>query len=417
MRRFAYTAIDGRGSERTGLIESTGPTQAIARLRSQGLFPTGLAPTETAAPDRGAAAQGVARAAKWITFLGAGISRGELAVFTRQLATLLRAGMPLVRGLEVLARQERKTSMRRMIESLAERLRAGGTLSAAMTEHPRIFDPLYLSMVRAGEAGGALETVLERQARFAEKSLQLRGRIRTAMIYPVVVLLVAMGVLTGLIVFVVPRFQQIFADLLKGAPLPPLTQAVLAFSEWTRGHWAAALAAFVGGWGLLALTRRSPLGRSLADAAVLRAPIFGGLVLKAVVARFARTLGTLLASGVPILPALLITRETCGNVRIATALDQVHDRVKAGEPVARPLEATGVIPPMVTSLIDVGEQTGQLPAMLGRIADTYEEEVDNAAAGLGSALEPLLILFLAVVVGIVVISLFLPIVRIVQLLT
>lgn len=416
MPRFAYTALDARGSEQSGSLDAANPAQASARLRSQGLFPTELTLQGTA-KRRVRADQSKTFAAPWRISFGSGISRAELAVFTRQLATLLRAGMPLVRGLEVLARQERNPATRVVIQKLAERLRAGGTLSAAMAENPRIFDRLYVNMVRAGEAGGALEPVLERLARFAEKSLRLRGKIRAAMIYPAVVLAVATGVLAGLVVFVVPRFQQIFADLLKGAPLPPLTQAVLAFSDWVRGHWGLALAVTVLPWVATSLARRTPPGRQLADAALLRAPLFGGMVVKAVVARLARTLGTLLASGVPILPALLITRETCGNARIAAALDEVHDRVKAGESVARPLEATGVIPPLVTSLIDVGEQTGQLPGMLGRIADIYEEEVDNAAAGLGSALEPLLILFLAVVVGVVVIALFLPIVRIVQLLT
>ena len=340
----------------------------------------------------------------------------ELSVFTRQLATLLRAGMPLLRALEVLARQQPGPAFRRVIESLAAAIRSGDTLSAAMARHPRVFDRLYVNMIKAGEAGGMLDAVLGRLADFQQKSLQLQGKIIAAMAYPLIVMAVAAGILTGLLVFVVPKFRQIFADLLKGAPLPPLTHAVLLVSEAAKSHYLLVLAVGAVLWTGLALARRSPAGARLLDAGVLKLPLLGELFLKAIVARFGRTLGTLLSSGVPILPALVITRDTCGNRRVARAIAEVHDRVKEGAPVAGPLAATRVFPPMVTSMIEVGEHTGRLPEMLGQVADIHEDEVDNAVAGLSSLLEPLLILFLALVVGTIVIALFLPIIRIVQLL-
>ena len=262
-----------------------------------------------------------------------------------------------------------------------------------------------------------LTFVLDRQARFLEKSQQLRGKVKAAMVYPIVVMTVALAILVGLLVFVVPQFKKIFADLLKGAPLPSLTQAVLSASDFVRAHYPVVVAGLAVAWFVFRFFRRSPGGSKFIDGLLVRLPLFGDLIMKSLVARFTRTLGTLLSSGVAILPSLLIARDTCGNARVAGAIGFVHERVKAGEPVARTLESTQVLPPMVTSMIDVGEHTGQLPAMLGKIADLYDDEVDNAVAGLSSLIEPVLILMLAGIVGTIVIALFLPIVRIVQLLT
>ena len=416
MPRFSYIALDVRGAEKTGELDASDVQQVAIALRGQGLFPTRV--NDTPQETTGVGKDGASRSSvsSRLPFTRPVASR-ELSGFTRQLATLLRAGMPLLRGLEVLARQERNPVFRRVIENIGERIKSGGTLSAAMAGHPRVFDRLYLNMIKAGEAGGVLDAVLDRLARFQEKSLQLRGKITAAMLYPLIVLMVAVAILAGLLVFVVPKFKQIFADLLKGAPLPPLTQAVLNVSDAVRGHLFITTGLVVLGILATKLFRRTATGARLLDTLTIRVPWFGPIVLKAIVARFGRTLGTLLSSGVPILPALLITRDTCGNRRVAGAIAAVHDRVKEGSSVARPLEESGVFPPMVTSMIDVGEHTGQLPAMLGKVAEIYEDEVDNAVAGLSTLIEPVLILFLAVVVGTIVIALFLPIVRIVQLLT
>jgi type IV pilus assembly protein PilC len=408
MPSFTYTALDARGMKKAGALEASDVTQVAVILRREGLFP--IAVTLAA----GGASPGKA-SFRWPRLRP--VAPKELAVFTRQLGTLIRAGLPLLRGLEVLGRQQDNSRFRAVIEALAESIRAGSTLSDAMKRHPRVFDRLYVNMIKAGEAGGLLDAVLDRLARFQEKSLQLRGKIRAALVYPVIVLAVAVTILAALLVFVVPKFKQIFADLLKGAPLPPLTRAVLAVSEAVQHHALLVAGAAVGVGLAWRIFRRTPTGGRLADTALVRLPLFGDLVLKAIVARFARTLGTLLASGVPILASLLITRDTCGNTRVAGAITRVHDRVKEGAPVARPLEATKVFPPLVTSMIEVGEHSGQLPEMLNKVADIYEDEVDNAVAGLSALVEPVLILFLAVVVGTIVIALFLPIIRIVQLLT
>jgi type IV pilus assembly protein PilC len=304
-----------------------------------------------------------------------------------------------------------------MLVAVADAIKSGGTLSDAMGKHPRVFDKLYLSMIRAGEAGGVLDVVLERLARFQEKSLQLKGKITAAMVYPLIVMGVALVILAGLMIVVVPKFKQIFADLLKGAPLPSLTQLVLTLSDAIKSHYLMVAIISILGWIGIKSAARTAYGARLIDGATIKLPVFGALFLKAIVARFGRTLGTLLASGVPILPALLITRDTTGNARVAAAITVVHDHVKEGSSVARPLESSKIFPPMVTSMMDVGEHTGQMPEMLNKVADIYEDEVDSAVAGLSSLIEPIMILFLALMVGTIVIALFLPIVRIVQLLT
>lgn len=437
MPRYSYIALDARGDEKSGHVDASSQESASANLKAKGLFPIELnaiiaasvSKVETTVPKKATVTKAPfateARPKKAARALDMEIklpfvrpvTPKELSVFTRQLGTLLKAGMPLLRGLEVLGRQESNRQFRQIIETLADDIRSGGTLSEAMARHPRVFDGLYVNMIKAGEAAGVLDVVLDRLAKFQEKSLQLRRKVKAALMYPLIVMTVAIVILGVLLVVVVPKFKQIFADLLKGAPLPPLTQAVLAVSEGVREHYVVALGVAVGVWLLYRTFKKTKQGAQLLDGWAVRAPIFGELVLKSLVARFTRTLGTLLSSGVPILQAITITRDTTGNARVAAALDVVHDRVKEGDPVAKPLEGTQVFPGMVASMIEVGEHTGQLPDMLNKIADIYDEEVDTTVAGLSSLIEPILIVFLALVVGTIVIALFLPIIRIVQLLT
>lgn len=436
MPNFAYRGIEAAtGRERTGRIEAASSEQATAALKARGLAPISMALAEPAAVakthTRGTQAPAVldpsgarvpvtglplARPMKQRRLLvfGRPIGMKGLTLFTRQLATLVKAGVPLVRSLDVLARQEKNAAFCGILESLAETIRSGGSFSDALAQHPKTFDRLYVNMVKAGEAGGMLDTVLERLARLMEKAERIKGRIVSAMTYPAIVMLLATGIVAALLVFVVPRFEQIFSGLLKGQPLPSLTRFVLTLSSFFQAHLLASLvlAGAVGG-GLLML-RETPAGSRGFDRLMLRIPVLGELILKTAVARFSRTFGTLLGSGVPILQALLIARDTSGNTPVADAIDRVHERVKAGDSVARPLGATGVFPGMVTSMIEVGEETGALPEMLARIADAYDEEVDNAVASLTSIVEPLMIVFLAVVVGTIVIALFLPIVSIIQ---
>ena len=346
--------------------------------------------------------------------IGRALNSKGLTVFTRQLATLTKAGMPILRSLEVLVRQEQRKGFKIVLEEICDTIRSGGNFSEGLAAHPKLFDRLYVNMVRAGEAGGVLNTVLERLAVFNEKSERIKGKVKSAMIYPVIISGVALTIVSILMVFVVPSFQSIFAGLLKGQPLPALTQALLTVSYFMRDHYLATAAGVAGVYVGFNLFKRTRPGARLIDWLLINVPVVGDLVLKAVIARFTRTFGTLLASGVPMLQALVITRDTSGNVHVANALNVVHDRVKEGDNVAKPLESTGIFPGMVTSMIEVGEETGALPDMLTRIADSYDEEVDNAVAGLTSVIEPIMIVFMAVMVGTIVIALFLPLVSIIQ---
>lgn len=416
MPRFTYSAIaQTSGREVTGVLEAASVEAAAAWLKRRGLAPLEIAPDPQGAAittTRRNAQKKPASPSAWR--FGRVVRAKELAIFTRQLGTLLKAGMPLLRGLEVLVAQERNPPFRATLAALADNIRSGGTLSDGLQQHPKVFDFLYVNMVRAGETGGVLEVVLARLAQFLEKAVRLRGRLKSAMTYPLVIVLVAVGIVSALMVFVVPKFEMIFATTLKGQAMPWLTQAVIGTSNFLKAH-----VLLVGGLGVLIYTlskiaASSRTGTRILHALQLRLPVLGDLFLKTAIARFARTLGTLLASGVPILEALRITGDTSGNVHITAAIARVHDRVKGGEPIAAPLRATKIFPDMVPSLIEVGEETGALPEMLVRVADIYEEEVDNAVNALTSLIEPLMIVVMAVMVGTIVIALFLPIVRIIQ---
>lgn len=359
-------------------------------------------------------AMGDAAARKRRRSFGRAINGKGLAVFTRQLAVLTKAGMPILRCLEVLARQEKRPKFKAVIEDVADTIRSGGNFSDGLAAHDKVFDRLYVNMVKAGEAGGVLQVVLERIAVFSEKAQKLTGKVKSAMIYPVIIVCVAMAIVSVLMVFVVPKFQDIFSGLLKGKPLPALTQGLMDVSNFVKDHYLLAIGGAVGAYFAFNLFGKTKVGRRIYDWMMIHMPVLGDLFLKGAIARFTRTFGTLLASGVPILQALIITRDTSGNVHVANAINVVHDRVKEGDNVAKPLESTHIFPGMVTSMIEVGEETGALPDMLTRIADTYDEEVDNAVAGLTSIIEPIMIVFMAVMVGTIVIALFLPLVSIIQ---
>ncbi len=342
------------------------------------------------------------------------IKSKALSVFTRQVAILLKAGMPILRTLEVLIRQEKNKGFRKVLEDIADVIRSGGNVSEGMGAHPQIFDRLYVNMVKAGEAGGVMPTVFDRLAVFIEKAEKIKGRVKSAMIYPVIIVCVAVTIVAILMVVVVPKFEDIFSGLLKGQPLPALTQYLLNASNFMKSHYLIAFGGLVGAWFAFQAFSRTTFGRKVLDWLIIHSPVVGDLFLKAAIARFTRTFGTLLSSGVPILQALTITRDTSGNVHVANAINVVHDRVKEGDNVAKPLESTHIFPGMVTSMIEVGEETGALPDMLTRIAETYDEEVDTAVDGLTAVIEPIMIVFMAVMVGTIVIALFLPLVSIIE---
>jgi len=427
MPKFTYTAIESAsGKERKGTVESATPEQASSDLKAMGLLPTSLmadgasrAPKKdtrkvggpTISADMGGAPK---RKKKGGRTIGRIISTGGLALFTRQLATLVNAGMPIMRSLETLGRQEKNLPFKEVIETLVENIRSGGNFSDGLLQHPKVFDRLYVNMIKAGEAGGVLGTVLDRLAKFMEKSEKIKGKVKSAMTYPVIIVVVAVGIVSALMVFVVPQFEKIFQGLLKGQSMPALTLAVIGVSNFIKHNILVTLGLFFAFYFSFKAWRKTQKGTYVVDWFLIKSPAIGPLFLKASIGRFTRTLGTLLASGVPILQALLITRDTSGNVHVASALNLVHDRVKEGDNVAKPLESTKVFPNMVTSMIEVGEETGALPEMLNRVADTYDEEVDNAVAGLTSIIEPIMIVFMAVVVGTIVIALFLPIIGIIK---
>lgn len=429
MTKFNYSAIESAsGKEKKGTVESASQEQASAELKAMGLIPTSITAEPTGAKlghagkkdDKKSPASGLKTEAipdkkkkTGMTF-GRIINNAALTVFTRQLATLVNAGMPIMRSLETLGRQEKNPLFKDVIDSLVDNIRSGGNFSDGLLQHPKVFDRLYINMVKAGEAGGVLGTVLERLSRFMEKSEKIKGKVKAAMTYPVIIVFVAVAIVGALMVFVIPQFEKIFSGMLKGQSMPALTLAVLSVSNFVKNHIIVTLGFGAVCYFTFKAWHKTQKGTRAIDWVLLNAPGVGPLFLKTSISRFTRTLGTLLASGVPILQALLITRDTSGNVHVADALNLVHDRVKEGDNVARPLDSTNVFPSMVTSMIEVGEETGALPEMLNRVADTYDDEVDNSVAGLTSIIEPIMIVFMAVVVGTIVIALFLPIVKIIQ---
>ncbi len=408
MPKFSYTAVDARGKQANGFVEANDQNDAITQIRQLGFYPQRLDEAKEEA-----AATGKEKKVK-IKKGGAKVKPKLLTVFTRQLATLIDAGLPLMRSLNTLAKQERNPVLRNTMNQLATAVESGGTFSEALAQHPRIFDKLYVNMVKAGELGGVLEIVLARLAEFQEKSQKIKGKVKSAMVYPLVVLCIALVILTFLLLVIVPQFQKIFADALPGRPLPDVTLFVIACSQFVAYRWyvilIVAATAFVG----YKAVQSTPAGAMFLDQLYLRVPIFGDLLTKTAISRFSRTLGTLISSGVPILQALNITRDTAGNIIVANAINKIHDSVKEGESVVGPMEASKVFPPMVTSMVQVGEETGQLPDMLVKVADVYEGEVDNVVTGLTSILEPIMIVMLAIIVGTIVIALFLPMISLIQ---
>jgi len=420
MPLFAYSAVDAQGKTHQGTIEANTPDEAAAAIKKKGQFPTNI--SETAA----AAGGGGKSAGKGFSFkfsLGGGgggtgkVPAKVLTVFTRQLSTLISAGLPLLRSLRTLGKQEKNPNLKKIMLSLAESVEGGTTFSEALAQHPKAFNKLYVNMVKAGELGGVLEVVLTRLAEFAEKSQRIRGKVTSAMVYPIVVLTIAVGIVTFLMLFIVPKFEAIFKDMLGGRPLPFITQIIMDLSRFIQGNFLLIAGAITAIVFALKFAMRVPGVESAIDSYKLKIPLFGDMLTKTSVARFSRTLGTLVSSGVPILQALQITRDTAGNLRVSNAVENIHDNVKEGESMVTPMEASGIFPPMVVSMVQVGEETGQLPDMLTKVADVFEEEVDNAVAGLTSLLEPVMIVMLALVVGTIVVALFLPLITIIQDLT
>lgn len=400
MPAFVYKAVDRLGRDLDGTLEADNEVAAISRLRDMGYFPLDV--KEERAARAGVDVSGLLRG-----FRRKKIKTKDLTIFTRQLSTLIDSGLPLLRSLNILGEQTENPGLKVQVKSIAQSVQGGSTFSEALAKYPRTFSKLFVNMVRAGETGGVLEVVLARLADFAEKEEAIRGKVKSAMAYPVIVILVGIGVVGFLTIAIIPTFVDMFLEI--GVPLPLPTQIMIIISNFMRQRWYVVIGAIVALIFMYRQYARTDRGRLAIDKLKLRLPVVGNLVRKAAISRFARTLGTLLSSGVAILQALLIVRDTTGNEVVARAMVDVHNSIREGETIASPLGRSGIFPPMVTHMIAVGEETGALDTMLLKVSDGYDREVDEAVSALTSVLEPFLIICMAAAVGFIVIAMYLPI--------
>ncbi len=402
MPKFAYKALNKEGKSIFGVVTADSQALAINDVRALGLYPTNV---------REATRRDEKKARKEKKGLDelyfGGVKQKEIVVMTRQLSTLIDAGLPLLRCLSVLVAQLKPCKLRDIIKEISSDIQGGATFSEALAKHPRQFDRLYVNMVRAGEVGGMLEVVLQRLAMFMERREALKRRVKAALIYPIAVIVIAFSIVMFLLLKVVPVFADIFEEF--GGDLPWPTQFLITCGDFAIYEWWKGIVAV--SWFVIAfkLVMKIKIVGRVVDRVVLKVPLVGDLVIKVSVARFARTLGTLINSGVPILQALKITRETIGNCVVQYAVDKVHDSIREGDTIAAPLDETKVFPPMVVNMIDVGEETGSLDAMLMKVADIYDEEVKMAVEGMLTLLEPAIIICLGGVIGFIVVALYLPI--------
>jgi type IV pilus assembly protein PilC len=416
MAVFKYEALNSSGQEIKDEIEAPSKEEAVSKVRGLGYFPTKVVEK---ADRKKIAAKKAGPGAKQRKAAGTGlgwVSTKALCSFTRQLSTLQDAGLPILRSIRILEQQQKPGMLRSVLKQVTEDVEGGATLSEAMTRHPKCFDRLYCNMVAAGEAGGVLDVILQRLADFLEKAQKLKRKIIGAMIYPCVVISIAGGIVTFIMVTVVPKFREIFQDF--GTKLPGVTEFLISLSTWfaegTPPGWAVILFSPLILWVTFKLIRQSEVGRYLVDMASLKIPVVGQLIGKSSVARFTRTLGTLVAAGVPILEALAITKATSGNEIYARMLQKVHDGIREGDSFANPLRASKTVDPIVVNMVDVGEETGELDKMLMKVADNYDDEVDTLVASLVSLLEPIMVVALGSIVGFIVVALFLPLVALIQ---
>jgi len=414
---FAYEAMNSSGQEVKDEIEAATTEEAIAKIRGKGYFPTKVrekAQKKLAKKKKGAGDTAPLQKKRKMPISIGGVPRKQLVNFTRQLSTLQDAGLPILRSLQILETQQKPGLLKAIIGGVGDEVEGGGTLSDAMAKYPKAFDKLYVNMINAGEMGGVLDLILARLADFMEKAAKLKKKVIGAMIYPAVVISIAVGVVSLIMIVVIPKFEGIFRDF--HTELPGVTKALLAISRWfaTQYGWAYVLLSPIVFIGLMKLIQLSEGGKYLVDAIKLKIPILGGILGKTAIARFTRTLGTLISAGVPILDAINITKETCGNEVYTRALAKVHDAIREGESMADPLRATKVCDAIVVNMIDVGEETGDLDKMLIKVADNYDSDVDVLVSSLISILEPVMVVVLGCIVGFIVVALFMPMVSLIE---
>ncbi len=393
MAEWVYEARTRAGEVQTGIIEADSKEAVQSRLRARQLNPVKIKK----------------KGRQLSLAFGSGVDSKELVIFTRQFATMIDAGLPLVQCLDILSSRGENKALNAILKDVKDYVEQGGTFSDGLARHPKLFDELFVNLIRAGEMGGILDTILNRLAGYIEKRVKLARQVRGAMVYPVAIFFVAMIVVVVMLAWVIPSFKGMFAEFGAADSLPALTQLVIAASEGfiSNIHWivlATAVLVFSATW-----FYRQPAGKHFVHRALLVLPILGPVIRKVSVARFTRTLGTLLSAGVPILDALDVVSKSAGNVVVEAAIQKTSDKIREGRTMAEPLMETNVFPPMVVQMIGVGEQTGALDTMLNKIADFYEEEVDVAVAALTSLLEPLMMVFIGGIVGTILIAMYLPI--------
>ncbi|OHB55816.1 MAG: hypothetical protein A2173_10200 [Planctomycetes bacterium RBG_13_44_8b] len=407
---FQYEALDSTGQEVKGQVEALSGDEALSKIRNMGYFPT--KPPKA----KGGMRERRARSAKATSRRGAGgkVKIKQLTQFARQLSTLQDAGLPILRSLRILEEQQKSGTLRRVIGYVADDIEGGATLSEALGKFPRAFNKLFVNMVAAGEVGGVLDVILSRVADFMEKAQRLKAKIKGATVYPVVVMSAAFLIVLGLMIGVIPKFSTVLKDM-AGGDLPALTTTLMAISNWITFQygWAILIATPIGVVFILRLIRKLPAGALVLDTINLRMPVVGSIVYKTSVSRWTRTLGTLISAGVPILEAINITAETAGNEVYARMLKKVQNAIRQGDTFANPLRQSKTADGLVVNMIDVGEETGEMDKMLIKIAGNFDDDVDVLVGSLMSLLEPIMIIVLGSVVGVIVLAIFLPMIKII----
>ncbi len=408
MPTYKFEALNTSGQEVKESVEASNEDEASQKIRAMGYFVTKL----TAVQLKGKKKKGKKTGKSRKTFTIGGVSQKMLTIFTRQFSTLQDAGLPVLRSLRILEKQMKPSVLKNSLIDVVEDVESGMTLSEAFARHPKCFDRLYVNMVKAGEAGGALEIILQRLAEFKEKAASLKAKIIGAMIYPAVVIFVAVAILTFIMVMIIPKFKKIFDEF--QLQLPAATKILIGISNWTAQYWYFIPLFPLGIYLFIKLLRMTKTGNYALDRMTLWIPVVGTLVEKTIVARTMRTLGTLVTSGVPILEALAIVRETANNAVFERMFQRVLESIREGNTIADPLRESRLVDDMVVNMVEVGEETGDLDAMLYKIADFYDEEVDNTVKSLISLIEPIMIVFLGITIGGIVISLFLPLIKLLE---
>ncbi|MCK5707953.1 MAG: type II secretion system F family protein [Candidatus Aureabacteria bacterium] len=413
MTFYDYKAMDGKGKSSSGVIESGSTVGAINRIREMGLYPTSV--TEKKKKAFGGKGGLGSTKKSGVGFFAQKVKTKEYVAFMRQFATLVDAGLPILRSLKVLAEQQTSPYFRKVLEDAGTSVESGNSLSDALKRYPNVFSDLFVNMVKAGEAGGVLDQVLLRMAGFYEKNAKLARKVKGSLAYPGFVVTIAGGIVYFLLAFVVPKFSKMFAGM--GAELPGMTKILIGVSDFLKSHMILFIGILASLFIAIKMIFSTDSGRYYFDKFILKAPIAGDLAKKVSIARFSRTLGTLINSGVPILEALDITGKTVGNKIVAENIQMVNANIKEGESMVAPLRQGGVFPPVVLSMISVGEETGKISEMLAKVADAYDDEVDNTITAMTALIEPAIIVALAVGVGFIVIAMFLPLIGMIEQMT